>query len=106
MAILDQDTMHANVQAFVETRWMVAEKLLVLGFEVCDSQTNFLWIKPLGIGAQKLFETLRKMKIIVRYFGNDAQTRDYLRVTIGTAPEMFKFLDAVEEVMQGRAAVD
>jgi histidinol-phosphate aminotransferase len=98
VAVLDQDTMHANVQAIVETRKLVADKLSELGFQVCDSETNFLWIKPLGIRAEALFGELRKKNIVVRHFGNDERTKAYLRVTIGTAPEMFKFLDAVEEI--------
>ncbi|HEY5622037.1 MAG TPA: histidinol-phosphate transaminase [Pontiella sp.] len=101
VAILDQDTMRANVQAVVETRKLVAEKLSELGFEVCDSQTNFLWIKPLEISAAALFEALRKRNIIVRYFAKEKRTRDYLRVTIGTAPEMFTFLDAVQAILAG-----
>lgn len=101
VAILDQQTMRANVQAIVETRRMVAEKLAELGFAVAESQTNFLWVKPLGISAKALFEELRRKKIIVRYFGNDERTKNHLRVTIGTAPEMFKFLDAVEKILNG-----
>ncbi|MDZ8117894.1 histidinol-phosphate transaminase [Pontiella agarivorans] len=101
VAILDQDTMKANVSAIVETRKMVAEKLEEFGFEVGKSKTNFLWVKPLGIGAKTLFEALRKKNIIVRYFGNDERTRDYLRVTVGTAPEMLKFLDATEAILNG-----
>jgi len=100
-AILDQDTMHANVQAIVETRKLVAGKLSELGFEVADSQTNFLWVKPLGLSAKTLFEQLRRKNIIVRYFGKDERTKDYLRVTIGTAPEMFAVLDAVEGIVNG-----
>ena len=100
VALLDQDTMKANVSAIVETRRMVTDKLSELGFEVGDSQTNFLWVKPLGMRAKELFEALRERKIIVRYFGNDERTRDYLRITIGTAPEMLSFLDAAEELMQ------
>jgi histidinol-phosphate aminotransferase len=101
VAILDQDTMHANVQAIVETRSLVAEKLSELGFEVRDSQTNFLWVKPLGLKANKLFEKLRSKHIIVRYFADDERTRDYLRITIGTAPEMFTFLDTMEKILNG-----
>ncbi len=101
VAILDQDTMRANVQAIVETRNMVADKLSELGFDVCDSQSNFLWIKPLGISAKQLFEALRRKNIIVRYFANDSRTADYLRVTIGTAPEMLKFLDETEAILSG-----
>ena len=98
VAILDQDTMRANVQAIVETRKLVANKLSEFGFEVCESQANFLWVKPLGIFAKALFKELRKKNIIVRHFGNDERTKDYLRITIGTAPEMFRFLDVVEEL--------
>jgi histidinol-phosphate aminotransferase len=101
VAILDQDTMKANVQAIVETRKMVMEKLDELGLSVTESETNFLWVKPLGIAAGKLFEALRLKNIIVRHFSHDERTKDYLRITIGTAPEMFTFLDAVEEVLQG-----
>jgi histidinol-phosphate aminotransferase len=98
-AILDQDTMSANVQAIVETRRLVAARLSELEFEVSDSQANFLWIKPPGFSAKVLFEELRKKNIIVRHFDNDEKTKDYLRVTIGTAPEMFQFLDSVEEII-------
>ena len=101
VAILDQDTMKANVQAIVETRKLVTDKLSELGFEVCDSQTNFLWVKPLGLRPKSLFEELRKKNILVRHFGSDERTKDYLRVTIGTAPEMFQFLDAVEGILNG-----
>ena len=101
VAILDQDTMRANVQAIIETRGLVADKLAELGFEVSASETNFLWAKPSGISAKVLFGELNKQKIIVRYFDNDERTKDYLRITIGTAPEMFQFLDAVERILKG-----
>jgi histidinol-phosphate aminotransferase len=98
VAIQDQDTMKANVQAIIETRQLVAGKLAELGFEVSASETNFLWVKPLNILASTWFDKLRKKNIIVRYFADDEYTKDYLRITIGTAPEMFKFLDAIEEI--------
>jgi len=101
VALLDQDTMHANVQAIVETRKLVAEKLEEFGFEVCPSESNFLWVRPLGMKANAVFEALRKKNVLVRYFGNDERTKNYLRITIGTAPEMFTFLDAVEEILKG-----
>ena len=101
MAILDQDTMKANVQAIVETRKLVADKLSELGFHVGVSETNFLWVKPLSITAKTWFDELRKKNIFIRYFGNDERTNDYLRISIGTAPEMFTFLDAVEEILNG-----
>tara|TARA_A100001015_G_scaffold248500_1_gene285955 strand:+ start:205 stop:1257 length:1053 start_codon:yes stop_codon:yes gene_type:complete len=100
VAVLDQATMQANVEAVKETRRLVADKLFGLGFEVFDSQTNFLWVKPLEISAVRLFEALKLRDIYVRYFGESEQTKDYLRVSIGTAPQMFSFLDAVEAILQ------
>jgi histidinol-phosphate aminotransferase len=101
VALLDQDTMKANVEAILETRNLVAEKLLDWGVEVLDSQTNFLWIKPTFCSAKKLFEQLREKKILVRYFEHDVLCKDYVRISIGTAPEMFNFLDAVEQIYSG-----
>ena len=39
VAIIDQNTMHANVEAIMETRKLVADKLSELGFEAFDSET-------------------------------------------------------------------
>ena len=101
VALMDQETMKANVEAVKETRKLVSEKLFEFGFEVFESQTNFLWVKPLGISASTLFESLKKRNIFIRYFGEAEQTKDYLRISIGTAPQMFSFLDAVEEIING-----
>ena len=101
VALMDQETMKANVEAIKETRKLVSEKLFEFGFEVFESQTNFLWVRPLGIGASTLFESLKQQNIFVRYFGESEQTKDYLRISIGTAPQMFSFLDAVEEIING-----
>ena len=101
VALMDQETMKANVEAVKETRKLVSEKLFEFGFEVFESQTNFLWVKPLGISASTLFESLKQRNIFIRYFGEAEQTKDYLRISIGTAPQMFSFLDAVEEIING-----
>ena len=101
--MLDQATMRANVEAIKETRDLVFEKLTDLGYEVYESQTNFLWFKPLGIKAVKLFELLKKRNIYIRYFSASSRTDDYLRVTIGTASEMFTFLDALDEIIKSES---
>jgi len=100
VALLDQNTMKANVEAIVETRKLVSDKLKEFGFIVCPSESNFLWVRPRKISAKALFETLRKKNIIVRYFGEDERTKEYLRITIGTAPEMFRLLDTIEEILK------
>jgi len=100
VAILDQATMKANVEALIETRKMVAKELSELGFEIIPSQTNFLWVKPSKFSAKQLFEKLREKKIFVRYFPDSKHTKNYLRITIGTAPEMLALLDAVKAIFE------
>lgn len=101
VAILDQNTMQANVQAIKETRAILNEKLVEFGFNVFPSDANFIWFKPVGITAAFLFEKLRKKNIILRYFNNSNLTKDFLRVTVGTAPEVFKLIDAIKEIILG-----
>jgi len=101
VAILDQNTMKANVQAIRETRVILNEKLIEFGFNVFPSDTNFIWFKPVGISAEILFEKLRKKNILLRYFNNSDLTKDFLRVTVGTAPEVFKLIDAIKEIISG-----
>ena len=91
VALLDQDTMRANVEAITQTRRLVSDKLLELGCEVLESQTNFLWVKPSFCSAEKLFKELRKRHILIRYFQGDAACKEYVRVSIHTAPDMFSF---------------
>ncbi len=58
-----------------------------LGFEIIPSQTNFLFVKPPKYPAQEWLEKLRSKNILVRWFDTPA-TRDFLRITIGTASQM------------------
>lgn len=69
------------------------------GFEVMDSQTNFLFAKHPAFSGSALFEQLKEKKIYVRHFGGE-RIKDYLRITIGTAGQMDKFLMALDEIMQ------
>lgn len=99
VAILDQRTMKANVQAINETKIILRNKLIEFGFKVFDSDANFLWTKPLGISAKKLYELLKQKNILVRYFKDNPKTIDYLRITIGTAPEIFKLIDVINDIL-------
>ncbi len=100
VALLDQNTMKANVEAIIETRELLREKLTEMGFYVYPSVTNFLWVKPVEITAEKLFNELYKKNILIRYF-NDNKTKDYLRITIGTAHQVFSLIDSINEIING-----
>lgn len=82
-ALSDLPYMHASVRRIRTTRHRLTEELNRRGWAVCDSQTNFLFARPPDGDAQEIFEALKVAKIFVRYFPAP-ETRDYLRITIGT----------------------
>lgn len=98
VALLDQGTMEAITTAVKNSRKLMAEELQMLGFEVCPSETNFLWTKPPKPGAKKVFEELKKRNIFVRWFDDD-RTKDYLRITVGTDAQTMSLVEALEEIL-------
>ncbi len=84
-----------NFQRIVRTRQRVALALQRLGFEVCPSQTNFLLVRPPRFSAGLWQAKLRDHRILVRWFPK-SQVRDYLRISIGSEPDMRSFLRACQ----------
>ncbi|HUS37036.1 MAG TPA: histidinol-phosphate transaminase [Verrucomicrobiae bacterium] len=76
-----------NFERIIATREKFSRDLTALGFEVLPSQTNFIFAKPPKFPAEQWLEKLRANNILVRWF-KYPQTRDYLRITIGTEREM------------------
>lgn len=96
-ALRDQDYMRANARRICNTREMTAAKLRDLGFEVCPSQANFLFVRGPLPGAD-LMAGLRERGVLVRYFPGP-RTGDYIRITIGTEAEMQTLLTAATELL-------
>ncbi len=74
-------------QQVIELRHELMIELRHLGFEVLDSQANFVFAKPprsLEEGnAERIASLLREQGIIVRYF-NKPRISEYLRISVGT----------------------
>ncbi|MBC8206004.1 MAG: histidinol-phosphate transaminase [Kiritimatiellales bacterium] len=98
VALLDQGTMEAVTTAIKNSRAIMTNELAELGFNVCLSETNFLWAKPPKPGAQKIFEELKKRNVFVRWFSGE-RTKDYLRITVGTDQQTMKLIEALEEIL-------
>jgi histidinol-phosphate aminotransferase len=88
-----------NFRRVVATRERVAAELTRLGFDVCPSQTNFLFVRPPRFSAEEWLGLLRERKVLVRWF-KSPEVRDYLRVSIGTDAEMGTFIKAVRVVLR------
>ena len=87
----------ANFQRIVATRERLGHELTALGFKVLPSQTNFILCRPPRFAANAWLQKLRDRKILVRWF-NHAEVRDYLRVTIGTDPDMDALIRAAKAI--------
>jgi len=96
-ALSDPEYMRGISDRIKATREHTANALRKRGFTVFPSEANFLWVKPPGIGAQELFETLRSGGIIVRHFPG-LRTGDYLRISIGSDVEMDRLLQAIDQI--------
>ena len=94
-ALSDPDYMRANVARIVATRDRFTRSLEAMGHSVFPSETNFLWIKPAGVSARRVFELLRIRRIMVRYF-EGPRTAEFLRITVGTDKEMDDLLSAMK----------
>lgn len=90
-----------NVRRIQRTRERLARQLSSLGFVVLPSETNFLFTKPPRFSAEQWLARLRERKILVRWFASP-ETRDYLRITVGTEREADALVRAAASIMRRR----
>ena len=73
-----------------------------VGFQVPDSQANFVYAEPPdSFVASALYESLKALGILVRYF-DDGNNR--LRISIGTQDQNQRLLEACAHVLAGDSA--
>jgi len=86
-----------NFARIIASRDRLHRELAGLGWRVLPSQTNFLLAEPPGPPAKDWLERLRILNILVRWFPTPPLNR-YLRITIGSDPEIDALLKAVRSV--------
>ena len=106
-AIEDQDWMEDNVARIRATRTRLAVALEQSGFEVEQSQGNFVWAMHRERSHREIFEQLKQRKILIRYMqfpGVAPQQSEPvlsgLRITVGTDAEVDRFLAALDEILR------
>ena len=102
-ALQAQSVYQGFIKEVRETRDHVRSVLLELDWEVLPSATNFLFAAPVkrdGASgsevASELFKHLETKRILLRYFPKHPLTARFLRISIGTKPEMERFLEEVK----------
>jgi histidinol-phosphate aminotransferase len=100
-AIRDGAYFQSTRSKIIETRKRVSAELAQMGFQVIPSQANFIFISSQRCAARELFRQLREKGILVRYF-DKPKIDNFIRVTIGTDPEMDCFLEAIAVICDQR----
>jgi histidinol-phosphate aminotransferase len=86
-ALRDLPWMRRNVLRIQRSRAVLARALTGLGFQVYDSETNFVLARRPGTDVKAIQQELKRKKILIRHFDVTGMD-DCLRVTVGTAAEM------------------
>lgn len=95
-SIEDDEYFKSTCKKVIETRERVTLELEKLGFDVLDSQTNFIFVTHNKHNMKALFEYLKTQKVFIRYFSLP-RIENYVRITIGTNEEMDIFLEKTKE---------
>jgi histidinol-phosphate aminotransferase len=103
-ALADWGYYEATIGKSTYIRDFYRNEIESLGWKVYPSQANFLFIRPETKArehgektASSLFEFLKDRRILVRYFGSHALTRDFLRISIGDEDQMMVLWDTINE---------
>lgn len=97
-SIEDDKYFKSTCQKVIKTRQRVTDELKKLGFDVLDSQTNFIFATHDKYSMKEMFEYLKTQKVFIRYFSLP-RIENYVRITIGTDDEMDIFLQKAKEFL-------
>lgn len=101
-AIRDQDYFRATATKIISTRACASGHLRSMGFTVCDSAANFLFVTHETVPAKVLLEGLRQRGILVRWW-DKPRISNYLRITVGTDEDMQALCQALREIIAEQA---
>ena len=96
----DNDYYRNNIRLICSTRQLVKPALAQMGFEVLDSSANFVFARHEKLSGARIFEALKKRKIMIRHFENLSA---WNRITIGTPEQMQILLRSLEEIISNEA---
>lgn len=94
-SVLDTDYFEQTRQQVIDLRHSLTAELVALDYQVLPSQANFVFARPRNGNASAVASALREQGIIVRHF-DKPRISDYLRITIGTAAQNNRLIDALK----------
>ena len=100
-SVLDVEYFTQTCQQVIDLRQALTADLTALDYEVLPSHANFVFASPKDGEASAVASTLREQGIIVRHF-DKPRINEYLRITVGTAAQNQRLIDALK-VLQAEA---
>ena len=85
-------------QEIITVREKTAGQLRSLGFEVLESDANFLFARTPQMPGAQLYSALKERGILVRHF-TKPRIKDFNRITVGTAQQMQTLIDTIKEIL-------
>lgn len=98
-ALADVKYLAETRRKILATRERLAREVRKLGYEVPESQANFVWCEG-GPPAAEVYEALKARNILVRLMRYPGRP-DGLRVTVGTDEQIDRFLEALGQILRG-----
>lgn len=98
-ALEDEAYTRENCHKIVQSREYTAAQLIGLGFEVLESNTNFLLAGSPKVSGSALYAQLKQRGILVRYFDSQ-RLKPYVRITIGTEKQMKALIGAIKDILE------
>jgi histidinol-phosphate aminotransferase len=103
-ALSDTDYYEGLIEKIKHMRDFYTGQWEAIGWFSYRSQANFIFTEPVNsLGekgpevAKSLFDFLLREKILVRYFGNDSRTDSFLRISVGSEPDMLTLSEAIDQ---------
>lgn len=94
----DEEYTQANCEKIIKNREYATMRMREMGFEMTDSQTNFIFAKHKDVSGEKLYTELRNRGILVRHFSK-SRLDEYNRITVGSFEQMKTLCDTLEEIL-------
>ncbi|MFA6107342.1 MAG: histidinol-phosphate transaminase [Candidatus Latescibacterota bacterium] len=100
-AALDEiEVMRSQAARIRSSRTRLTAELRELGFQVWDSEANFVLCRRGSPTAATLYARLKERRILVRHF-EQPRLQDCLRITVGTDEQCSTLIAAMREILAG-----
>ena len=99
-SVKDEAYFQESLAAVLDLREKLTQGLVGLGFSVPPSSHQFRLRPPSRVSGAELAAALREKAVLVRHFAKP-RISDYLRITVGSARENARLLQALAEILLG-----